>query len=126
MARKQRDPVREQFWRTQFELWQASKLTVRAFCLQHQIALSTFQYWIQELRRRDAEPTIPSAPTTSTFIPVTVLPPEPNSVILPPVASPNISVQVQCPSGHQVSFSLVDPSLLPALFAALQAQEKSC
>jgi len=126
MARKQRDPVREQLWRTQIALWQASQLTVRAFCLQHRIALSTFQYWIQELRRRDAEPTIPSTPATPTFIPVTVLPPELNPVSLPPISTPNICVQVQCPSGHQVSFSLLDPSLLPALFAALHAQEKSC
>lgn len=126
MARKQRDPVREQFWRTQFELWQASKLTVRAFCQLHQIALSTFQYWLKELRRRDAETTIPSAPTTSTFIPVTVLPPEPNPATLPTIPTPTISIQIQCPSGHQVSFTLLDPSLLPALFAALQALEKSC
>ena len=126
MARKLRDPAREQVWRTHIAIWQASKLTVRAFCLQHQIALSTFQYWLQELRRRDAEHAIPSTPTIPTFIPVTVLPSDPTPAILPPISTSTIRIEVRCPSGHQVRFSLLDPSLLSTLFAALQAQEKSC
>ena len=126
MARKLRDPAREQFWRSQIALWQASQLTVRAFCLQHQIPISTFQYWIQELRRRDAEHAIPSTPAIPTFIPVTVIPSIPDAAILPPIPTSTIRIEVRCPSGHQVRFSLLDPSLLPALFAALQAPEKSC
>ena len=110
MAKRLRDPVREQQWRDRVLAWAASGLSIRAFCDQHQLTETTFQYWRRELRERDAASSrSPSPPSSSrpTFVPVTVL------------HASTLSVEVRCPSGHVVILPSCDASFLSNLFAAL-------
>ena len=105
MAAKQRDPIRERSWREAILDWQASGLSIRAYCRQRQLTETAFHYWRRELRRRDAKSG--PRPATSAFVPVTVIP------------AAAIAVEVRCPSGHVVSLPNADAATLRALFAAL-------
>ena len=105
MAAKQRDPVREQFWRDTIRDWQASGLSVRAYCHRHHRTETAFRYWQRELRLRDAKPA--SRPAVPAFVPVTVIP------------TASLAVEVRCPSGHVVGLTLADAAMLRPLFAAL-------
>lgn len=58
----QRDLTKESFWRRQLERHSASKLSVRGWCLRHNLAEPTFYWWRKELARRDVE--------QSAFVPV--------------------------------------------------------
>src|SRR5262249_15398547 len=58
---KQRDPLREQFWRRTVADQARSDLTVQAYCRRDSLNPVTFRFWRQELARRDTENT--SAPT---------------------------------------------------------------
>ena len=106
MAAKQRDLVREQFWRDTITDWQASGLSVRAYCLRHQRAETAFRYWQRELRQRDAKPAT-TRTAVPAFVPVTVI----------PLAT--LSVEVRCPSGHVVGLAIADAGVLRHIFAAL-------
>jgi hypothetical protein len=58
MARRggrQRDPLREKFWRRTIRQQQRSGLTVRAFCLREGLKDGAFRWWRQALARRDRE-----------------------------------------------------------------------
>ena len=105
MAVKQRDPARERFWRDVMADWQASGLSIRAFCLQRRLTETAFHFWRRELRQRDAKPL--SRPAASPFVPVTVIP------------AATFAVEVRCPSGHVVTVPAADVGMLRQLFAAL-------
>jgi len=117
MAQGHRDPVREQQWRERVAAWQSSGLTIRAFCVLHGLAETTFQHWRRELRERDAQAAsapLSSSPRSSAsrtssprFVPLTVL------------SAPTRVVEVRCPSGHVVTVSDADHATLQMLFAAL-------
>jgi transposase len=51
---KPRDARKEQQWRRWLQDWQASGLSVRAFCARHGLAPPSFYAWRRELQRRDA------------------------------------------------------------------------
>jgi hypothetical protein len=58
MARRggrQRDPVREKFWRRTIRQQQRSGLTVCAFCLREGLKVGAFRCWRQALPRRDRQ-----------------------------------------------------------------------
>jgi hypothetical protein len=55
MARGQRDPKRERFWRDVLRRQKDSGLTVRAFCAGEQLAETAFHAWRRILRKPDAE-----------------------------------------------------------------------
>lgn len=123
MARGQRDPALERRWRERMAQWQASGLSVRAFCLKHGLIETSFYYWKRELRARDAAASTAAARSSSgkksrpAFIPLTVLP------------AATVSVEVRCPSGHVVLVSACDAAFLASLFAALNppaSEEPSC
>ena len=61
---KPRDLHKEQYWRQLIQRWQASDLSIRAFCRQHHLAIPSFYAWRRTLRERDrsAEQTPPSLP----------------------------------------------------------------
>ncbi|CAN5290186.1 hypothetical protein BH11PLA2_BH11PLA2_10830 [soil metagenome] len=105
MSAKQRDPVREQFWRDAITDWQSSGLSVRAYCVRHQLTETAFRYWQRELRLRDAKPA--SRPAGPAFVPVTVIP------------TVSLTVEVRCPSGHVVGLTIADAGMLRHIFAAL-------
>ena len=52
---RQRDPLREKFWRRTIRQQQRSGLTVRAFCLREGLEVGAFCCWRQALARRDRE-----------------------------------------------------------------------
>ncbi len=52
---RQRDPLREKFWRRTIRQQQRSGLTVRAFCLREGLKNGAFRWWRQALARRDCE-----------------------------------------------------------------------
>src|SRR4051794_28069551 len=112
MVGKQRDLGRERCWRATMARWRASGLSIRAFCRRRSLTESAFHFWRRELRLREsAEAT--AVPESPTFVPVTVIP------------TATVAVEVRCPSGHVVTLSACDASLLKSLFAAL-APEASC
>lgn len=51
----ERDPSKEQFWRTKFAEWGRSGLTIRAFAKKHGLSEYQFYAWRRELRLRDRE-----------------------------------------------------------------------
>lgn len=122
MARGQRDPERERQWRERMTRWQASGLSVRAFCGQQGLLETSFYYWKRELRVRDqaasrAAPLGPAKSSLPKFVPVTVL------------SSPTVAVEVRCPSGHVVCLPSCEVSALADLFAALNSpasEEPAC
>ena len=107
MAKKQRDPTREQYWRDLVSQWQASGWSVREFCSRRRVTEASFYAWRRELQRRD-----PQCPASPVFVPVTVVPTK-------------AMVEVRCPSGHVVTVANADRDTLQHLFAAL-APEASC
>lgn len=72
MARRQRDPAREQFWREALRRQKVSGLTVRAFCAREQLAETAFHAWRRILRERDTQRRPAPAPATPAlaFVPV--------------------------------------------------------
>lgn len=121
MAHRQRDSVRERLWRKHVADWRAGGLSIRAYCRQHDLTETAFQYWRQELRRRDAAASTP--PPRPAFVPVTVVPdPEPAAAATPPDPRSPGAVAVHCPSGHVVVLPLGEASTtLRRLFAVLAA-----
>ena len=128
MARRggrQRDPLREKFWRRTIRQQQRSGLTVRAFCLREGLKDGAFRWWRQALARRDREVVastqadrdgepIEAAPT---FLPVRLIDPE----ALPTRPSP--SIEVVLPAGPIVRVpSGFDPRTLGQVLAVLEGR----
>src|SRR5262245_40469771 len=71
MARHQRDPRKEQFWRRTLRQWQRSGLTIRDCCAQRQLSEPSFYFCRRLLERRDQEQTAaPTPPTPAASPPV--------------------------------------------------------
>ena len=121
MAHGQRDPVRERLWRKHIADWKTSRLSIRAYCRQHDLTETAFQYWRQELRRRGAA--AQASPPRPAFVPVTVVPdPEPVAAVASPELPSSAAVEVRCPSGHVVVVPLGEAAAtLRHVFAALVA-----
>ena len=64
-----RDPHKEQFWRSHFDRWKRSGLSVRHYCSRHQLAEASFYGWKRTLALRDAQTAKPSS-TPLTFLPL--------------------------------------------------------
>jgi transposase-like protein len=111
MAKQQRDPAKEQYWRELVAQWRASGLSVREFCSLRQVRESSFYSWRRELQRRAGQ-----RDSRPAFVPVR---------IVPAAAFPTAAVEVRCPSGHVVTVTNADGDTLRHLFAAL-APEASC
>jgi len=116
-------PVLRTQWRQRVDRWQASGLSVRAFCRREGLTEPTFHFWKRELRARDEttaaspRPAANSPGASPKFVPLTVLP------------AATVAVEVRCPSGHVVCLSSCEVSALASLFAALTppaSEEPSC
>jgi transposase-like protein len=68
---KPRDPRKELFWRDTLARWQASGLSIRAFCARHRLTESAFHAWRRTLAQRDRDNPSPRSPTV-TFVPLQV------------------------------------------------------
>jgi hypothetical protein len=128
MARRggrQRDPLREKFWRRTIRQQQHSGLTVRAFCLREGLKDGAFRWWRQALARRDREVVastqadrdgepIEAAPT---FLPVRLVDLE----MIP--ARPSPPIEVVLPTGPTVRVpSGFDPRTLGQVLAVLEGR----
>ncbi len=65
MARKKRDPAKEQFWADAILRREQSGLTIREFCRQEGMTESTYQFWRRELKKRGWNGRSPAAQETS-------------------------------------------------------------
>ena len=52
-----RDPRKQQQWQQWIHQWQASGLSVRAFCARHRLAEPRFYAWRRQLRQRQSQVT---------------------------------------------------------------------
>jgi hypothetical protein len=83
MARRQRDPTKEQFWRRHLAAWRHSKLTVRDYCRDQGLAEPSFYAWRRNLTQRRCPTTTPDHPAepakltptdlAPTFLPVRLI-----------------------------------------------------
>ena len=130
MARRggrQRDPIREKFWRRTIRQQQRSGLTVRAFCLREGVKVGAFRWWRQALARRDREASA-TAPDDRDGEPIEAAP-----VFLPvrlvdleaAVPRPSPPIEVVLPTGPTVRVSSgFDPRTLGQVLAVLEG--RSC
>ena len=122
---RQRDPLREKFWRRAIRQQQRSGLTVRAFCLREGLKDGAFRWWRQALARRDREMAattqadrdgepIEAAPP---FLPVRLVDLE----AIP--ARPSPPIEVVLPTGPTVRVpSGFDPRTLGQVLAVLEGR----
>ncbi len=54
MAKRQRDPAKEAYWRKVLERFSASGLSVRTFCQREQLTESAFYAWRRTIGERDS------------------------------------------------------------------------
>jgi transposase len=87
MPKRHADPKLEQLWRQRLAQWRRSGLTIRRFCERRGLSQPSFYAWRRELLRRDARcaAATTTAPSTTTFVPVQVVPaptPSPLELVL--------------------------------------------
>lgn len=80
---------RQQLWRQRVQEQRASGLTVRAFCLRHQLREPSFYFWRRTLAERDRADSRPAEPA---FV----------AVEMSAAPSPAAVVEVHLPSGVRV------------------------
>ena len=77
MAKQQRDPAKEDFWRDAVKRFAGSVLSVREFCKREQLTEPSFYAWRRKLAKRDnqdtAEPTFIPAQVVDHVAPAIVL-----------------------------------------------------
>jgi hypothetical protein len=128
MARRggrQRDPLREKFWRRTIRQQQRGGLTIGAFCLREGLKDSAFRWWRQALASRDREASLTAPddrdgePTEAapTFLPVRLVELE---AVLPRPAPP---IEIVLPTGTTVRVhSGFNPSALGQVLAVLEGR----
>jgi transposase-like protein len=101
---------REHLWRRRLDEQRTSGLTVRAFCVRHQLCEPSFYYWRRTVAERDRAAAESVEPA---FVPVAVTPPR------PPVAA----LEVHLPGGVRVSVAAgCEAGLLAMVLAAVAAR----
>ena len=111
MAR-QRDLQRERTWRQHLERQRTSRFTIHDYCVRHDLAESAFYRWRRIIADRDRA-TASRAPTTPTFVPVTVLasPAGPSPIDIHLADGQRVRVRAGC-----------DRDLLAAVLALLEGR----
>src|SRR5262245_32843048 len=122
---RQRDPIREKFWRRTIRQQRRSGLSVRAFCLREGLKVGAFRWWRQALARRDREASATAPddrdgePTevVPTFLPVRLVDLE----TLP--ARPSPPLEIVLPTGPIVRVHPgFDPRTLGQVLAVLEGR----
>ncbi len=126
LSGKPRDPARERSWRRAVAEHARSGLSMAEFCRRQGLKPWTFRWWRQELARRDRQATsdrVDQAPSPtelairSAFLPVRVVPDEPE---LPPETTP---VEIVLPAGPTVRVTRgFDSQTLDAVLSVLEAR----
>ena len=102
-----RDERKEHQWRRWIGEWQASGLSVRAFCQRRGLTVASFYAWRRALQRRAAE--------KATFVPVQVLPDA--------VQTQTSALEVLLPDGRTVRVAPgFDAATLRQLLAVLEGR----
>ena len=70
---KQRDIQREKFWRRAFQRQARSGMTASQFCESEDLKPSTYYFWRQEIRRRDAETASSKSRQDAGLVPLQVI-----------------------------------------------------
>ena len=109
MPKHQPNPVLERTWRDRIALWQSSSLSVRVFCLKHQLNENSFYFWRRELLRRDQTTATPPA-----FVPVAVV-----ASPSPPVTATSTALELLTPWGILRIPPGCDLALLRSVLAVL-------
>lgn len=113
MARRERDPVKEQYWRQVLGQWQRSGATIRGFCARRRLSEASFHAWRREVARRDREQQ--AAATGADFVPVRVVGAQ--SLAVEPAA-----IEIVLPGNVTVRVSAgAEGACLRAVLAALGA-----
>ena len=63
----------ERVWQDRLQKWRASGMKRRDFCDQHQLKVSTLDYWQPRLRGDDDKPGVRTTPASARLIPLEVL-----------------------------------------------------
>ena len=50
-ARLEKQDTRRKFWQKHISFWKKSGLSQRSYCLEHNLALSTFTYWHRKFKK---------------------------------------------------------------------------
>jgi hypothetical protein len=128
MARRggrQRDPLREKFWRRTIRQQQHRGLTVRAFCLCEGLKDGAFRWWRQSLAHRDRDSSAATSadrdgePTEAipAFLPVRLVDLEAAS------PRPTPPIEITLPTGPTVRVPPgFDPSTLGQVLAVLEGR----
>lgn len=127
MANRLRNAARERSWRGHISTWQRSGLSIRAYCLQHQLSEPGFYFWRRELVRRDKSVSSPSSSSLPVAAPKSRA--KPASVAWMPVtvtSSTTPVVEVQLPTGVllRVPAGVESVTLERILTALLQATQE--
>ena len=112
MANRVRSEAKERLWREHVSSWQRSGLSIRKYCMQHQLSEANLYAWRRELTRRDevggAKPIQRAKPSSVTWMPVTV------------TSSTTPVVEVQLPTGAILRVPAgVDRQTLEGILTAL-------
>jgi transposase-like protein len=81
MARGDRDLGKERFWRGVLRRFRGSELTVREFCAEHGVSEASFYAWRRTIARRDQQSKAEVSEQRPVFVPLTVVPTSPSSVL---------------------------------------------
>jgi hypothetical protein len=115
-----RDPQREQTWRRHLRRQRASGLTVRDYCVRHQLRETAFYFWRREIAARDDERHATSAADISAthpepaFVPVTLVESLPRA---------DSSIDIRLRSGHRLRVRAgCDRQLLSEVVALLEGR----
>lgn len=128
MAQQRRDPKKEASWRRQIRRQARSGVTVRAWCLAHQVSEATFHWWRRELARRDGERQKSSVPKrryrrvspSPAFVPVRVSPTDPRASSNVPQAIGS-HIEIALPDGRCIRvIGQVDRQTLAEVLAAME------
>jgi hypothetical protein len=120
-----RDPAKERFWRQTLRDFQASGLTVRAFCADRGLSEPSFYLWRRTIADRDRA--ADAAASVPRFVPVRVAA-EPAGSPAPACGATSVAdpsappgwLELVLPSGHRVRVPPgFDPRTLRHLLAAL-------
>lgn len=111
MAGATRDLGKERFWQRMVRLWRRSRLSVRAFCAEHQLSEPSFYGWRRTFADREH---VKQATADPTFVPVQVVPPMSSPLLELALGRDRV---VRVPAGF-------DPATLRQLLAVLE--EHSC
>jgi transposase len=109
---KSRDPKRERFWRRHLRSQRASGLTIRDYCVEHDLSESSFHFWRREIADRDRRREAAESTAAPAFVPVT---------IVEPPAVGNAAIDIRLAGGHRLRVRAgCDPLLLAEVVAVLE------